>query len=214
MAKDDPDHAASSGPATPSAASHAPASDSHQEVAPTPDASHTTPTSTQSPTVPSTQPSETFDLNTLEAQISKAKNLLEKMDTELRSQKEWVQSVHEVIQNYQFKYSKALNDIRLKTKRFDRLRALLDQLKKAQQHNDVKKNLNEAKRNLDQLVGNSPEYTDAQTTIDTISGQLSKLDTNSVGTITSDATNKIDDISSPDVPPSSDDALQGLIKKK
>jgi len=83
------------------------------------------------------KPADAFDANALQplpfgqeldAKLARASDLLNKMQTDVTTEKDWAKSVHDIIENYQFKYSKSLSDIAEREKRVAKLKEVKDQI--------------------------------------------------------------------------------------
>jgi len=66
----------------------------------------------------------------LDRRIKQTEDLLNRMVWQLNRETSWANSVHDIIQNYQYKYTKVLSGIKKHTERTSQMRSLLSQLKK------------------------------------------------------------------------------------
>jgi len=138
------------------------------------------------------------------------------MQTDVASAREWARTVYDVIQNYQFKYTKTLNDIRHREKKIERLRNLVELMKSAHLHTIVESDLLKAAQELDELSardtsGDSSKYDTAKSEINTVEDTLSEMNKAKVSSVSNDAALKIHEALTTELPPPSNDGLKNLL---
>jgi len=153
----------------------------------------------------------------LDTKISRAADLLNKMQSDVSTEKDWAKSVHDIIENYQFKYSKSLSDIAEREKRVTKLKEVKDQLTQARLHTGIEEDMDAATQNLDDLTSRlgpdapaSKDYGDLKNKVTKLKKKLDALSPNRAANA-KDADQKIDDAIAPTVPPASTDALAPLV---
>jgi len=172
------------------------------------------------------KPSDAFDAGALQplpfgqeldAKLSRASDLLNKMETDVSTEKDWAKSVHDIIENYQFKYSKSLSDIAEREKRVAKLKEVKDQITQARLHTGVEEDMDKATKDLDDLTSRlgadapaSKDYSDLKNKVSKIKKKLDALSPNRAANA-KDADQKIDDAVAPLIPPASTDALTPLV---
>jgi len=172
------------------------------------------------------KPSDAFDngasLNSpyaqdLDIKLSRAADLLNKMQTDVTTEKDWAKSVHDIIENYQFKYSKSLSDIAEREKRVTKLKEVKDQLTQARLHTGVEEDMDKATKDLDDLTSRlgadapaSKDYSDLKNKVTKIKKKLDALSP-SRAVNTKDVDQKLNDAVAPLIPPASNDALTPLV---
>jgi hypothetical protein len=150
----------------------------------------------------------------LPIQLQRAEDLLAKMTTELGNTKSWAKSVHDLIQNYQFKYTKSLVDIKAQEKKIERLRKLVSVIKKANLRNVFQQSLSKATAELDELSvrdGAKSKYEPVVDKIAALRKDLSKLHDEKVDKVAKHAADEIDDAVATTIPPNSNDALKAML---
>jgi len=147
----------------------------------------------------------------------KPSDLLNKMETDVSTEKDWAKSVHDIIENYQFKYSKSLSDIAEREKRVAKLKEVKDQITQARLHTGVEEDMDKATKDLDDLTSRlgadapaSKDYSDLKNKVSKIKKKLDALSPNRAANA-KDADQKIDDAVAPLIPPASTDALTPLV---
>jgi len=153
----------------------------------------------------------------LDTKLSRASDLLNKMETDVTTEKDWAKSVHDIIENYQFKYSKSLSDIAEREKRVAKLKEVKDQITQARLHTGVEEDMDKATKDLDDLTSRlgadapaSKDYSDLKNKVTKIKKKLDALSPNRAANA-KDADQKIDDAVAPLIPPASTDALAPLV---
>jgi DNA repair exonuclease SbcCD ATPase subunit len=101
------------------------------------------------------QPGQT--VTELVEQLKKATTLLNAMRKDLEGEKEWVRNVFDIIQNYEFKYTKTLQDVKIRKRKVAQLSKLVDLLKAAALHAGVEKELGHATKALDELTARASD---------------------------------------------------------
>jgi len=153
----------------------------------------------------------------LDTKIARAMDLLNKMQSDVSTEKDWAKSVHDIIENYQFKYSKSLSDIAEREKRVNKLKEVKDQLTQARLHTGVEEDMDAATKNLDDLTSRmgpdapaAKDYGDLKNKVTKLKKKLDALSPNRAANA-KDADQKIDDAIAPIIPPASNDALAPLV---
>jgi len=175
----------------------------------------------------SVKPSDAFDSalqplplgGELDTKIARAGDLLNKMQSDVTTEKDWAKSVHDIIENYQFKYSKSLSDIAEREKRVTKLKEVKDQLTQARLHTGVEEDMDKATRDLDDLTSrlgpdeqSSKDYSEVKNKVTKLKKKLDELSPNRAANA-KDADQKINDAIAPLVPPASNDALAPLVNQ-
>jgi len=117
----------------------------------------------------------------LDSKLSHASDLLNKMQADVSTEKDWAKSVHDIIENYQFKYSKSLSDIADREKRVEKLKEVKDQLTQARLHTGVEEEMDKATKDLDDLSSRlgdtqgSKDYSDIKNKVTKIKKKLDAL---------------------------------------
>jgi len=93
----------------------------------------------------------------LDRRIKQTEDLLNRMVWQLNRETAWANSVHDIIQNYQYKYTKVLGNIKKHTQRTQKMRELAAALKKARLHEILEEDLAKATRELTELATASAE---------------------------------------------------------
>jgi len=93
----------------------------------------------------------------LDRRIKQTEDLLNRMVWQLNRETSWANSVHDIIQNYQYKYTKVLANIRKHSERTSKMRELAAALKKARLHEILEEDLAKATRELTELATSSAE---------------------------------------------------------
>jgi len=110
---------------------------------------------TVSPNIASSQ-RQTLSLD-LDRRIKQTEDLLNRMVWQLNRETSWANSVHDIIQNYQYKYTKVLSNIKKHSERTGKMRELASALKKARLHEILEEDLAKATRELTELATASAE---------------------------------------------------------
>jgi heterodisulfide reductase subunit C len=77
----------------------------------------------------------------------------------------WTKNVYDIIQNYQYKYLKTIEDVRMRERRVSKMERLVQLLKKSALHAGVEAELAKADKALNELVTRAGEATPAYTRI-------------------------------------------------
>jgi len=93
----------------------------------------------------------------LDRRIKQTEDLLNRMVWQLNRETSWANSVHDIIQNYQYKYTKVLSNIKKHSERTGKMRELASALKKARLHEILEEDLAKATRELTELATASAE---------------------------------------------------------
>lgn len=92
----------------------------------------------------------------LDSQLARASSLVNTFTEQIAQEQTFARHVYEVIQDYQFKYSKLLEDVDIKKDKLTRLSGLLKRLKQAKAHQLVEKSLGTAAEQLS-ILGEDPQ---------------------------------------------------------
>jgi len=93
----------------------------------------------------------------LDRRIKQTEDLLNRMVWQLNRETSWANSVHDIIQNYQYKYTKVLANIKKHSQRTAKMRKLATALKRARLHEILEEDLGKATRELTELATSSAE---------------------------------------------------------
>ncbi len=93
----------------------------------------------------------------LDRRIKQTEDLLNRMVWQLNRETSWANSVHDIIQNYQYKYTKVLANIKKHSARTAKMRQLATALKRARLHEILEEDLSKATRELTELATSSAE---------------------------------------------------------
>jgi len=152
------------------------------------------------------------NVHALTHSLKKAALLLNKMKRDVEGEKVWTKNVYDIIQNYQYKYLKTVEDVKMRQKKVKKMEHLVSLLKRSTLHSAVEKELTKASKVLRELVtrsgGNGAVYSK-------VSARMAKLK-NALATMPrpqelySETTNKMQRILKSKLPPQTSDALKNL----
>jgi hypothetical protein len=156
----------------------------------------------------------------LDRRIKQTEDLLNRMVWQLNRETSWANSVHDIIQNYQYKYTKVLSGIKKHTERTTQMRSLLTQLKKARLHEILESDLSRATRELTELASSSAEtsadegsYASLKDRVALMKADLEKMSHAKVHKVLHNVQDKLKQAGEAAVPPPSADTLGSLLKK-
>jgi len=158
------------------------------------------------------------NVDALAGSLKKAAVLLAKMKRDVEGEKVWTKNVYDIIQNYQYKYQKTVEDVKMRERKISKMERLVSLLKQSTLHSAVEKELNKASKALSELVQRSDPST-GQTLYGKVTARMQKLK-NALRTMPrprelySDTQRKMQDILSADLPPATGDTLGSLAPKK
>jgi len=149
----------------------------------------------------------------LTASLSKANNLLNKMQMDLEGEKVWTKNVYDIIQNYQYKYLRTSKDVRNREKRVAKMVALVKNLKASALHAGVTQELARAAKALDELVtrsgGSGESYRRLADRMGRLRAALRAMPRKDA--LHNETTRKMKHILSTQLPPRTADALKNLV---
>jgi len=140
------------------------------------------------------------------------------MKRDVEGEKVWTKNVYDIIQNYQYKYQKTVEDVKMRERKISKMERLVSLLKQSTLHSAVEKELNKASKALSELVQRS-DPASGQTLYGKVTARMQKLK-NALRTMPrprelySDTQRKMQDILRSDLPPSTGDTLGSLAPKK
>jgi len=160
--------------------------------------------------------SDKKNIQQLQKSLHKATTLMEKMHRDLEAEKVWTKNVYDIIQNYQYKYLKTIEDVRMREKKLTKMERLVELLKRSTLHAGVETELSRAAKALNELVTRSGPTGAAYTRI---SRRMTKLkealkEVQRPRQLHSETTAHIKKILRNAVPPHSSDALSNLVNGK
>jgi len=150
----------------------------------------------------------------LTAALNKATALMHKMQSDVQAEKVWTKNVYDIIQNYQYKYLKTIEDVKQREKKLAKMEKLVELLKASTLHAGVEQEIAKAEKALDELVkragAKGPLY-------HRITRRMAKLkqalaDVQTPRQLHSETTQRMKKILSSHIPPYSSDALSHLLE--
>jgi len=154
----------------------------------------------------------------LDRRIKQTEDLLNRMVWQLNRETSWANSVHDIIQNYQYKYTKVLANIKKHSQRTAKMRELAAALKKARLHEILEEDLQKATRELTELATSSAEtsedegsYASLKDRVALMKADLEKMSHKKVNKALIKAQEQLKQVGAEAVPPASSDTLNGLI---
>jgi len=150
----------------------------------------------------------------LTAALNKATTLMHKMQSDVQAEKVWTKNVYDIIQNYQYKYLKTIEDVKQREKKLAKMEKLVELLKASTLHAGVEQEIAKAEKALDELVkragAKGPLY-------HRITRRMAKLkqalaDVQTPRQLHSETTQRMKKILSSHIPPYSSDALSHLLE--
>jgi len=153
----------------------------------------------------------------IDRRIKQAEDLLNRMVWQLNRETSWANSVHDIIQNYQYKYTKVLSNIKKHSGSTQKMRKLLTELKRARLHEILESHLQLATDELTELSasssaagGDEGSYSSLKDRAALIKQDLEKMAHKSVNKVLHGVQDKIKEAANDAVPPPSSDTLKGL----
>lgn len=150
----------------------------------------------------------------LAGRIKHTEDLLSRMTWQVNRETSWANSVHDIIQNYQYKYSKVLSNIKSHTDRMQKLRDLLSTMRKARLHEVLESDLAKATRELTELAASSSEtseddgsYAALKDRVALMKQDLEKMSSKKVHRVMHDVQSQLKDAQKESLPPPSGDTL-------
>jgi len=155
----------------------------------------------------------TRNIDALDSSLKKAVALMHKMHRDVEAEKVWTKNVYDIIQNYQYKYLKTIEDVKQREKKLAKMEKLVELLKASTLHAGVEHELQKAENALSELVKRAGTKGKLYGRITRRMAKL-KQALNEVQTprqLHSETTAKIKKILHNDIPPVSSDALSKLV---
>jgi len=154
----------------------------------------------------------------LDRRIKVTEDLLNRMVWQLNRETAWANSVHDIIQNYQYKYTKVLSNIKKHSDRVGKMRELATALKRARLHEILEQDLGKATRELTELSTSSAEtsedegsYAALKDRVALMKADLEKMSHKKVNSALHKVQRELKQVGVDAVPPSSSDTLTNLI---
>jgi len=149
----------------------------------------------------------------LQKSLGKATKLMRKMRRDVEAEKVWTKNVYDIIQNYQYKYLKTIEDVRMREKKVAKMQKLVNTLKRSTLHAGVEQELSKASKALNELVQRSGKSGAAYTKITRRMQQLKNAlsDVANPRQMHSETTARMKKILRNAIPPNSSDALRNLV---
>jgi hypothetical protein len=165
-----------------------------------------------------TSNSQGLDLD-LDRRIKQTEDLLNRMVWQLNRETAWANSVHDIIQNYQYKYTKVLANIKKHSAATAKMRELASTLKKARLHEILEQDLAKATKELQELAASSSEtsedagsYAALKERVQLMKNDLDKMSHTKVNKVLHGVQEAIKKAAEEAVPPPSADTLKDLMK--
>jgi hypothetical protein len=156
----------------------------------------------------------------LDRRIRDTEGLLNRMTWQLHRETAWANSVHDIIQNYQYKYTKVLSNIKKHTSVAKKMRDLVGELKKAKLHEVLESDLTKATKELTELSSSSSEtsedegsYAALKDRVALMKQDLEKMSHAKVNKQLHGVISKLKTIADEAVPSDSKDTLKGLMSE-
>jgi len=163
--------------------------------------------------------SETSDSLSLDLsrRIKQTEDLLNRMIWQLNRETAWANSVHDIIQNYQYKYTKVLQNIKKHTAAASKMRELSATLKKARLHEILERDLARATDELTELASSSSEtsadegsYSSLKDRVALMKQDVEKMANLKVNKVLHQVQDGLKQAAQDAIPPDSADTLKGL----
>jgi len=156
----------------------------------------------------------------LDRRIKQTEDLLNRMVWQLNRETSWANSVHDIIQNYQYKYTKVLSNIKKHSERTAKMRELAAALKKARLHEILEEDLAKATRELTELATASAEtsedegsYAALKDRVALMKADLEKMSRKKVHKTLHTVQDALKKVGADAVPAASADTLKDLLPK-
>jgi len=149
--------------------------------------------------------------------LNKATALMRKMQRDVEAEKVWTRNVYDIIQNYQYKYLKTIEDVKQREKKLTKMEQLVDLLKSSTLRAGVEHELSTAEKALNELVRRSGAKHGGEL-YQRITRRMAKLkdalrEVQTPSQLHSETTSRMKKILRSNLPPHSSDALSNLTKK-
>jgi len=156
----------------------------------------------------------------LDRRIKQTENLLNRMVWQLNRETSWANSVHDIIQNYQYKYTKVLANIKKHSERTGKMRQLAAALKKARLHEILEEDLAKATRELTELAVSSAEtsedegsYSSLKDRVSLMKADLEKMAHKKINKVIHKVQDSLKQVGADAIPAPSSDTLVDLISE-
>jgi len=154
------------------------------------------------------------NVEALTGALNKATALMRKMQRDVEAEKVWTHNVYDIIQNYQYKYLKSIEDVKRREKKLIKMEQLVDLLKASTLRAGVEHELSTAEKALNELVRRAGPKHGGQL-YQRITRRMAKLkdalrEVQTPRQLHSETTARIKKILRSDLPPYSLDALSHL----
>ena len=166
----------------------------------------------------SNKPTAGLDLD-IDRRIKQVEEALNRMTWQVNRETAWANSVHDIIQNYQYKYTKVLSAIKKHGGVMDKMRGLAKQLKSARLHEILEAELSRAASALNELKVSSSEtsedaggasYGALVDRVALLKQDLAKMSDKKVHKVLHGVEKDITQAAKDNLPPASDDTLGAL----
>jgi len=154
----------------------------------------------------------------IDRRIKDVEDLLNRMVWQLNRETAWANSVHDIIKNYQYKYTKVLSNIKKHTTSVQKMRELASSLKKARLHEVLVTDLDKATKALTELASASSDtstdegsYASLKDRVSLLKQDLDKMSNTKVNKVLHGVQDKLKSAATEAVPPPSADTLKGLL---
>jgi len=154
----------------------------------------------------------------LDRRIKQTEDLLNRMVWQLNRETSWANSVHDIIQNYQYKYTKVLSNIKKHSERTQKMRELAAALKRAKLHEILEDDLSKATRELTELATSSAEtsedegsYAALKDRVALMKADLEKMSHKKVNKALHKVQDALKKVGADAIPPASSDTLAELV---
>jgi len=154
----------------------------------------------------------------LDRRIKDTEDLVNRMVWQMNRETSWANSVHDIIQNYQYKYTKVLSNIKKHTASVQKMRELATSLKKARLHEILQRDLARATDELTELASTSSEtsadagsYAALKDRVALMKQDVEKMSNVKVNKVLHQVQDGLKQAAQDVVPPDSADTLKGLM---
>jgi len=154
----------------------------------------------------------------LDRRIKETEDLINRMVWQMNRETAWANSVHDIIQNYQYKYTKVLSNIKKHTASVQKMRELATSLKKARLHEILQQDLAKATDELTELASTSSEtsadagsYSALKDRVALMKQDVEKMANIKVNKVLHQVQDGLKQAAQDVVPPDSADTLKGLM---
>jgi len=155
------------------------------------------------------------NVEALTGSLKRAALLLQKMKRDVEGEKVWTKNVYDIIQNYQYKYLKTVQDVKTREAKINKMERLVNALKQSTLHSAVEKELNDASKALAELVNRAGGDAATGSVYSKVTARMAKLK-HALKTMPrprelySDTTSKMQNILRTDLPLTTGDAIAHL----